>query len=182
VAPGGEFHSSELPILLPELRGLIERPDQIAILDVGGDNIGATVLASLSDVFARADYEMYFVINMNRPFTGTVEGVIRIMREIEEASRLKITALVSNTHLIDESTVKNIVQGAEFAGEVAKAADLPLAFIGVMEQFIPKLKDYNLPYPLMPMKRHLLPPWALKKRSIGRLSTHSRDRFGQLTK
>lgn len=181
IAPGGVYHSADLPILLPELRGIIERPDDVAILDVGGDNVGATVLASLSDAFARSEYEMFFVVNMNRPFTRTVEGVMRMMGEIEEASKLKTTALVGNTHLIDETTVENIIAGAEFTGEVGKTAGLPVAFIGVMESFIPALEKNGLPYPIMPMTRLLLPPWVYQT-PAGQTATHARDRFGKLTK
>jgi hypothetical protein len=102
------------------------------------------------------------------------------MREIEEASRLKTTALVGNTHLIDESTVENIIAGAEFTGEVGKSANLPVAFIGIMETYLKEI-DNKITYPILSMTRLLLPPWALKK-PLGRTVTHSRDRFGLLTK
>jgi hypothetical protein len=177
-APGGVYHSSELPIILPELRGLIAKPDGITILDVGGDNVGATVLASFADVFRKVDYEMFFVLNKNRPFTGTVEGAVRIMREVEEASKLKITAIAGNTHLIDETTPENIREGAVFAGEVSTAARINVAFIGVMEKYYSSVAEFNLPYPIIPMTRLLLPPWAMK--SPGQMVTHARDRFGKL--
>lgn len=177
-APGGEFHSSELPIILPELRGIILKPEGITILDVGGDNVGATVLASFADVFRKVEYEMFFVLNKNRPFTGTVDGAVRIMREVEDASRLKITAIAGNTHLIDETTPENIAEGAVFAGQVSQAAGILVAFIGVMDKYLPAVKTMNIPYPLVPMTRLLLPPWALK--NPGRFATHSRDRWGKI--
>ena len=179
VAPQGDYHSADLPILLPELRGLIERPDDVSILDVGGDNVGAVVLASLANAFARKSYEMYFVVNMHRPFTDTVDGVLRIMGEIEQASKLKISALVGNTHLMNESTVEHIIAGAKFTGEVSDASGLPVAFISAEEKFIDGIKSNGCPYPLMPISRMLLPPWAVKK-PAGQTSTHSRDGFGKL--
>ena len=180
VAPKGAYHSADLPILLPEIRGVIERPGDTSILDVGGDNVGATVLASLSDVFARMEYEMLFVVNMNRPFTQTVEGVARILSEVEAASKLKVTALVGNTHLIDETTVENIIDGANFTGEVGEKLGLPVAFVGVMEQYLSDIKNGDIPFPVMPMKRLLLPPWLMKAKPAGMSATHGRDRFGQL--
>lgn len=178
-APAGKYHNADLPILLPEIRGMIAKPEGVTILDVGGDNAGATVLASLSDVFREGEYEMYFVVNMNRPFTNTVEGVMRIMGEVEAASRLKTTVLAGNTHLMDETTVDNIIAGAEFTGKVSQATGLPVAFIGVMEQYLPDLNGIAFPFPIMPMKRLLLPPWAVKT-PPGQTSTHSRDGFGRL--
>lgn len=180
VAPEGAFHSADLPILLPEIRGVLERPGDTAILDVGGDNVGATVLASLSDVFSRIEYEMFFVLNMNRPFTQTVEGAQQIISEIEAASRLKITSLVGNTHLIDETTIENIVEGAKFTGEVGKKLGLPVAFIGVMSQYMAGIKNGDISYPVMPMERLLLPPWLMKSVPERMAVTHSRDRFGQI--
>jgi hypothetical protein len=150
-------------------------------LDVGGDNIGATALASLRNAFQKAKYEMCFVLNMNRPFTGTVEGALRMMREIEEASKLNITAIVGNTHLIEESTVENLLEGARFTEKVAEASGLRIAFIGVMEKFLPVLEENGFKHKILPMKRLLLPPWYLnmtRKKKV----THARDRFGQLTK
>lgn len=179
VAPPGAYHSADLPILLPDLRGMIARPDDISILDVGGDNVGATVLASLSDVFRRIEYEMFFVVNMHRPFTDTVEGVTRIMREVEDASKLKVTALVGNTHLMDETVIEHIEKGAEFTREVSESTNLPLSFISVEEKFIDELHNSGFNYPLMPIQRMLLPPWAVKK-SKGMTITHARDRFGKL--
>ncbi|MBC8278627.1 MAG: cobalamin biosynthesis protein CbiA [FCB group bacterium] len=180
VAPEGAYHSADLPILLPELRGLITNPNGTAILDVGGDNVGATVLASLADVFSRVEYEMFFVLNQKRPFTGTVRGAIQIIREVESASKMKITALAGNTHLIDETTPETIIEGAEFTREVGRAANLPVKFIGVMEHLIPEVQGKIDGLPIISMTRLLLPPWLVKTKG-GMAATHARDRFGQLT-
>jgi len=180
VAPEGAYFAADLPILLPELKGLIAKPDGVSVLDVGGDNVGATVLASLSDVFDRCQFEMFFVVNQKRPFTTTVDGVKRIIREIEEASKLKITALAGNTHLIDETTADIVIEGADFTKNVGKETGLPVKFIGVMQYLMPQVEGKIDGIPLIPMTRLLLPPWLQK--SLDKVSTHSKDRFGQLTK
>lgn len=180
VAPGGAYQSADLPILLPELRGLITRPSGIAVLDVGGDNVGATVLASLADVFSRTEYEMFFVVNQKRPFTGTVEGLIKILREVEQASKLSVTALAGNTHLIEETTAETVIAGAEFTAEAGRELGLPVKFIGVMEHLLPEVEGKLDGIPIVPMTRLLLPPW-LQKQKGGTAATHARDRFGQLS-
>ena len=180
VAPEGAYHSADLPILLPELRGLIARPSGITVLDVGGDNVGATVLASLADVFSRIEYEMFFVVNQKRPFTGTVEGLIKILREVEQASKLKVTALAGNTHLIEETTPETVIKGAEFTSEAGRELGLPVKFIGVMQHLVPEVEGKLDGIPIVPMTRLLLPPW-LQKQKGGTAATHARDRFGQLS-
>ncbi len=180
IAPAAEFHHSELPILLPEIRGLIEKPDEISILDVGGDDVGARVLATLSDLFSKTRYEMLFVANRNRPFTDTVEGCLRIISEIEQSSRLKVSGIVGNTHLMDETTKPMIEEAIEFTAQLAQAKSLPVAFIAVERALLSSNGFAACRFPILPIDRYMLPPWKLRL-PLGRISTHSRDGFGRLT-
>ncbi|MFH1012014.1 MAG: cobalamin biosynthesis protein CbiA [bacterium] len=180
IAPTAGFHHSELPILLPEIRGLLEKPDDISILDVGGDDVGARVLAALSDLFGRVSYEMYFVANRNRPFTDTLEGCLRILSEIEQASRLKVSAIVGNTHLMDETTKPMIEEAIEFTAQLARMKGLPVAFVAVERTLLSSGHFDASPFPILPIDRYMLPPWK-QRLSLGETSTHSRDGFGRLT-
>jgi len=180
IAPTAGFHHSELPILLPEIRGLLEKPDDISIFDVGGDDVGARVLAALTDLFRRVRYEMYFVANRNRPFTDTIEGCLRIMSEIEQASRLKVSAIVGNTHLMDETTQAMIEDAIEFTTQLARTKGLPVAFIAVERKFLSADYFDASPFPILPIDRYMLPPWK-QRLPLGETSTHSRDGFGHLT-
>ena len=179
IAPADGFHSADLPILLPQVKGLIEHPDDISILDVGGDNVGATVLASLTPSFQAIDYEMIFVANRNRPFTETVTGCLQIMSEIETASRLKITALAGNTHLMDETTPETVIYGLELTAGVAQALSVPVLFISIEKSVLNLLDNKLIPYPILPLERLLLPPWKQKSGQI--ITTHSRDGFRRIS-
>lgn len=180
VAPEGGFHHADLPILLPEVRGLIEKPDELSILDVGGDDVGATVLATLADLFRRTKYEMYFVVNRNRPFTDTVEGCVKVIGEIERASRLSVSAVVGNTHLMDETTWPMIEAGIEFTAQVAQAKEVPVAFVAAERKLLSTDLLDNCPFPILPLDRLLLPPWK-RRVPVSEISTHGRDGFGRLT-
>jgi hypothetical protein len=180
VAPTAGFHHSELPILLPEIRGLIEKPDEISILDVGGDDVGARVLAALTDLFSRTKYEMLFVANRNRPFTDTIKGSLRIMSEIEQASRLKVSGIVGNTHLMDETTELMIEEAIEFTAQLAQAKNLPVAFIAIERALLSSGEFAACGFPILPIDRYMLPPWK-SGLPLGKSTTHSRDGFGRLT-
>ncbi len=177
IAPGGEFHSADLPILLPTVKGIIEQPTGITILDVGGDNVGATVLSGLVQSFTRNHYEMYFVLNKNRPFTGTVEGALQLISEVETASRLKITAIVANTHLMDETTATMVVDGIDFARTVAASKGIKFAFAAIEHRFMQNSAIQALDVPILPIERLLLPPWKLSV-SVHQV-THARDGFAR---
>ena len=157
IAPKGELHHAELPIILPEIRGVIQRPTGTTILDVGGDEDGARVLASLAQSFG--PHEMIQVVNHRRPFTDTVPGCLKIQREIEIASTLCITALASNAHLMDETDEAVIAQGAAFAHEVGRVAGQPVRFATVERRLAGRLDEGDLGCPLLVLDRTMLPPW-----------------------
>ena len=162
VLPPDQYHSADLPILIPQIAGAIRAPRQLTVLDVGGDDVGATVLASLADALQTAEPSVLQVINPNRPFTDTIDGCMKIGREIEAASRLKINGLIGNAHLIDETRPETIDQGYQFAQELAAKSGLPLKFITVADELIDLIDPDNYNCPILPIKRQLVPPWYKK--------------------
>ena len=69
VLPAENYLQADLPILNPAIAGMIRQPNQLTIIDVGGDDVGATVLASLADAFKDKSYHMLQIVNPMRPFT-----------------------------------------------------------------------------------------------------------------
>jgi hypothetical protein len=195
IAPESDMHNADLPIVLPEVRGAIQNPQGITLLDVGGDNVGATVLGSLKNSFNRCDYEMYFVLNKNRPFTDTVSGALQLMNEIETASKITISGIIGNTHLMDETDIEMSRDGAEFCKEVAEARGLETAFVTAPMGKLKEagiIEDYDIlvdglieidgfASPVLPLKRIMLPPW-MGGPAPGSMVTHSRDGFARITK
>ena len=165
IVPRGEFHAADLPILLPEVRGTIMAGADVAILDVGGDDAGARILGTLADSITSVPYAMLQVVNERRPFTDTVAGCTKIMREIEAASKLRVTGLVSNTHLMDDTDVETVQRGYAFAAEVGRASGLAVAFVAadrsILQQLAPAALDST---PVLGIERRMLPPWYLRSR------------------
>jgi hypothetical protein len=177
ITPRGETFASELPIILPEVRGAIRRGAGKVILDVGGDDVGARVLSGFAaDLAERA--ELLLVLNARRPFTDTVEGAVRIVREIEAASRLQVTGLVSNTHLMENTSAEIVQEGLDLARAVSEALHVPLRFVAVMREVADDLAGQGWSAddpaaPLLTMQRRMLPPWISPLRQ-------GRDRFRQI--
>ena len=159
VVPPDQYHSADLPILIPQVAGSIKAPRQLTILDVGGDDVGATVLASLADALRGRDATVLQVINPNRPFTDTIAGCIKIGREIERASKMKINGLIGNAHLIDETEPETIYQGYKFVQQLATESGLPLKFITVATELIARVDAADFSCPILPIDRQLVPPW-----------------------
>lgn len=157
----GEVYA-DLPIISPKIKGQIQSAVSPLILDVGGDDMGARVLSSLFDAFENIKYELLMVLNVNRPFTGDAKGCQKIISEIEGASRLKVTGLVSNSHLIDNTTPEIINLGYSLVSEVSKNTGIPLKFITVDKRLKDKVKRENFSCPVLYIERIMLKPWEHK--------------------
>jgi len=162
INPDGGYEAADLPIILPEARGAVLGGDGALILDVGGDDVGARVLSSLADVFSDKSYTMLQVLNARRPFTDTVEGCLKIKSEIEAASRLRVTGLVSNTHLLEETDAQTVLEGLRLARDVGKAAALPVSFMTACEDLRGEFSAEAAGCPILWIRRRMLPPWKLK--------------------
>jgi hypothetical protein len=164
IAPKGDQRYADLPIVLPEIKGMIESKRVRTILDVGGDPVGAKVLSSLAASFDRDELDLVIVLNARRPFTDTVEGCRKMIREIEEASRLGVTAIVGNTHLMDSTTPEVVREGEALISEVARSLGLPVRFITVDAALVEKWSGPDPSEPVLPLTRHMSPPWVPKPR------------------
>ncbi len=160
VPPGAQFYA-ELPIILPQIKGAIEKNEGKLILDAGGDDVGARVLSSLSDAFVEDTYEMFLVLNANRPFTSSVDGCLKMINAIEQAARLKFTGLISNTHLMDDSTIDGALRGLQLTQEVGEKTKLPVVFFSAEAAVAEGVAQQQPELPILTLERMLLKPWEI---------------------
>ena len=162
VIPKGEVQFSDLPVLIPQVKGMLQQSngEDMAIFDVGGDEPGAKILASLRNSIGNTPYSLYQVINSRRPFTDTLEGCLEMKRNIENASGLKVTAYIINSHLMELTTSEVIAEGLDLGEKLSVSTGIPVAFATVMEHAMDVVKlRKSLRYPIAVMKRAMLPPW-----------------------
>ena len=118
----------DTPSLSGEIYTRIEAAseEEPVIMDVGGDDVGATALGRFAGLIGKHPYAMLYVINRYRSETTKPEQAAEILRGIESQSHLRATAIVNNSNLkadTDEAMVKG---GWEFAGGVSKLLGLPV--------------------------------------------------------
>ena len=159
VLPEEKYMSADLPILAPQVAGLIRNPTELTILDAGGDDVGSIVLSALADSLKDKQINLIQVVNPLRPFTDTVEGCMRIQEQIEYSSKLKITGLVSNANLMDETTPDIIYKGYDLIQELSEKTGIGVEFITAHEKFLPELDSSRFKIPVLPILRWLVPPW-----------------------
>ncbi|HHV60211.1 MAG TPA: hypothetical protein GXX49_08010 [Clostridiaceae bacterium] len=122
----------DIPALPAEINSLFEDKSLWVVFDTGGDDIGAKALGRYKSEIVENGYDMYVVVNTNRPFTDTKEKIIKMISDIEEASRLRATKLVNNTHLLGETKIDQIIKGNELVMEVSESIGIPVGFTAYM--------------------------------------------------
>jgi hypothetical protein len=167
VIPTTQYLQADLPMLIPQIAGMIRRPSELTLLDVGGDEVGATVLASLADVFKGQKPRMLQVVNPFRPYTDTVAGCAKIGSEIEAASKLPIDGIIGNANLIDETEPEHIYDGYKFVQKYAKQSGLPLEFITLAADMLTQVDVSAFNCPVLNIRRQLVPPWKKATRFNG---------------
>lgn len=165
VVPPGAQAWADLPIILPEIRGMLHPPPgTISIFDVGGDDAGARALASFRTSVADNAYQLWQVINAKRPFTDTVAGCLRMRRAIESASRFSVTGWLVNSHLIDETTPECVLDGWRLAQAVSEETGVPIRLVAVMDELADAPDLAVIDAPVLRLTRHMLPPWLVHNR------------------
>ena len=126
-----EFANSNLDIItIPsEVLSVFADDGCHAIIDVGGDDEGATVLGMFNRYLLECGYEMFLVLNSRRPFTETVDDTVDMINAIEYTSKLKFTGIVSNSNLMEYTTPEIVAEGEELSESVSEKTGIPLKFI-----------------------------------------------------
>ena len=158
LAPSGANIHADLPIIVPQIRSSLREGSRRLILDVGGDDVGARVLGSLSDVVPLDETRCLLVLNFRRPSTPDPEQAVAMIREIEAVGRLRVDGLVSNTHLMDETTPEVVLDGYRMAIETAAAVDGPVVAVTAMGSVAGAIDEANLECPLVTLRRVVVPP------------------------
>lgn len=150
--------SGDIPALSPEINTVFHDKSYNAVIDVGGDKVGATALGRYHEYLDAEPYDMMFVLNANRSMTHDLDGAIKYIREIEAGSRQKVTALVNNTHLCGETTIEDIMRGQQLSEQVSDALGLPIKYIVVQKELVPNLPQ-NLKGEVFPIDIYMKKPW-----------------------
>lgn len=159
ISSNPDYVNAELMVVPPEVLSVFNDKSYEVVFDVGGDDAGAVALGQYNRFFKQEDYEMYFVINGNRPLTATNKDTKEFFMEIESASRLKVTHLISNTNLSYETKAEHIIKGDEEVELLAKELDIPHKYTVCSEDMVEEVSG-KVKGELFPIHIYLLPSWV----------------------
>lgn len=150
----------EVPSISPEVLTPLQDESYDTILDVGGDQVGARALGRYVEYFVEGNYDMFFVLNANRPETQTLEKTLEYMVKIEDVSRAKITGIINNTHLLKGTTAEDVLRGQKLALEVSARTNIDIKYISVLEDVVPSLPK-DLEGEIFPIQMFMREEWML---------------------
>ena len=159
IAAKPEWSNAELMMVPAEVSGIFVKRDTNYIMDIGGDDSGATVLGQYNKELKESGYDLYFVINTQRPMTPNDQGIREYIDSIEKSSRLKVTHLVSNTNLSYETTIEEVIKGDQVVSALAKDLGIPHLYTVVRQDLADQLKG-QLNGEILPIEIFMKTPWS----------------------
>ncbi|MGM9973711.1 MAG: ATP-binding protein [Clostridiaceae bacterium] len=158
IAASKDLSNGELMVVPGEVISAFNDKSHRVVFDIGGDDMGAVALGQYNRYFLQEDYNMYLVINNNRPLTETIEACEEYLYSIERSSRLKVTHLVSNTNLSSETTTEDVIKGDSLVSELSHRLRLPHAFTVCTKDQLFELEG-RVKGNLFPIDIYMKKPW-----------------------
>ena len=150
----------DVPALPQEMYAVTDDKSFHAVIDVGGDDRGALALGRLAPALMEEnDYEMLFVVNFYRPLTQDIEGVMKVLYEVQEASHMKVTHLVNKSNLGALTQAEDIIATDKKMRELSEKSGLPVYATTIREDLLDAVGDKVLNP--VPVKLHFRSEWAI---------------------
>ena len=131
----------DLPSVKAESYRIIADKEKYAVVDLGGDDSGALAMGRFSEELKKENnVDFLLVFNAYRPETNTVEGVIQIISEIENACKMRFTGIINNSNLGENTTEQDVLNSLPLLNQVSKKSGLPVKFTAVLKNLEEKLK------------------------------------------
>jgi hypothetical protein len=150
----------DVPAISGEVYAPLEDESYDVVLDLGGDPAGARVLGRYEEFFVNGKYDMFYILNANRQETSTADKAIEYLKRIENMARIKVTALVNNTHMLKSTTVDDLLRGQKVALEVSEKLDIPIKYISVIKN-VAALLPKDMKGEIFPMDLYMREEWMV---------------------
>lgn len=153
--------SQDLPALSAAIKEPLIDKEVFTVVDAGGDDSGARVLNQFREYFLDdEEAEMLFVLNANRPETGTLEGCLDHLDRIQVETGLQVKGIINNTHLLSETSAADIKKGYKLAKEVSETLDIPVIASYCNRKILNNIKEEDLDgIEVTPIDLFLRPSW-----------------------
>ena len=135
---------ADLPAVSAEVYTLFDNKNIIGIVDMGGNSAGSLSFATFRDNVDIEETDIIFILNANREENSTLGH----LNSIETTLGLKITGIVNNTHLMNDTTIEDINKGELISSELSKEKNIPVKFTCINMDFFDNNPNIKTKYDL----------------------------------
>ena len=139
---------ADLPAVSAEVYTLFNNKNIIGIVDMGGNSAGSLSFATFRDNVDIEETDIIFILNANREENSTLEFALEHFNSIESTLGLKITGIVNNTHLMNDTTIEDINKGELISSELSKEKNIPVKFTCINMDFFDNNPNIKTKYDL----------------------------------
>jgi hypothetical protein len=154
--------TAELPALSASVRAPLEDRSCRVIIDTGGNDTGALVLNQFSKYFSDDETIVLAIVNANRPETSNIDNAIEHINAIEFITGLNVSYIVSNTNLLRETAISDILLGHEFCKKICELTNKHFLCDCYPVGIINPEELTELSSNLMPLGLYMRPTWLDK--------------------
>jgi energy-coupling factor transporter ATP-binding protein EcfA2 len=161
---------SDMSVINPSIGNAIVGKSDHLILDVGGDAGGVMALTQFEPDIQSVGYRLLLIVNAYRPKTATPQGIAQMAARMEALCGLTVNSLVSNSHLMEDTTAEDVLRGLDMVLEAGKNMNLPVLYATVVPELYEETKSLiekssmgkspqGYQVPLWPLTRFMKRPW-----------------------
>lgn len=159
----GQAKWSDMPVVSSEVSRALTQEGKRVLLDIGGDAEGALALKQYEPQLKQANALLILVVNSFRPQTADVTSIKVMRARMESYGSMRVGAVISNSHLMGETTPEMVYEGYCRVQEAADAMNLPLLYVSTRPEYHRAAEELfnarGVDIPLWPLSRHMLLPW-----------------------
>jgi hypothetical protein len=163
---------SDMSVINPQIGNAVVGHADHLIIDVGGDAGGVMALKQFELDIQSAGYKLLLIVNAYRPKTAAPAGIVKMARRMEALCGLSVGALISNSHLMENTSAEDVARGLDVVLEAGDAMNLPVLYATVTDDLyeattraekiermenIQKIGERHVP--LWPLIRFMKRPW-----------------------
>jgi energy-coupling factor transporter ATP-binding protein EcfA2 len=157
IAPPYALTGVDLPVLSAEVQSVFDDPSFYAVLDVGGEEAGAAALGRYHPHFQRTGCQLYYVINVFRPFSEDADQIVLQMERIAHRARLQPAGLINNSNLGPWTTPEHLLEGQRVLEQVVLRTGVPVAAVAGEKKVLEALDGLDVPF--ISLNLMLKPEW-----------------------
>ena len=142
----------DAPVIPPDVFTVFDDETYTGVFDIGGEDMGATILGSMRKRIENTDSQILMAVNTLRPFTSDPQQIAEMTAILSEAAGFKIDGYLHNTNLLEETTKAVIEEGERIMEEASKLTGVPVVATCFMEGTnMPEIKGHDV----FPMTRQI---------------------------